>query len=43
MEPQAIDSLRARFNPLIRPYLVVYGGLILAATELKEIRRALEE
>ena len=26
------DSLRARFNPLIRPYLVIYVGLILCIT-----------
>ncbi len=30
--PQAHTTLRARFNPLIRPYLVVYVGLILMAT-----------
>jgi membrane protein YdbS with pleckstrin-like domain len=32
MPNQSPDSLRARFNPLIRPYLVVYGGLLLAGT-----------
>jgi membrane protein YdbS with pleckstrin-like domain len=26
------DSLRARFNPLIRPYLVVYVAMVLAMT-----------
>lgn len=28
----SLHSLRARFNPLIRPYLVVYIGLLLAGT-----------
>lgn len=28
----APDALRAQFNPLMRPYLVLYGGLILMVT-----------
>ena len=32
MANQSPESLRASFNPLIRPYLVVYVGLILAVT-----------
>ena len=32
MTNQTPYSLRARFNPLIRPYLVVYVGLILTMT-----------
>ena len=30
--PAAPDVLRARFNPLIRPYLVIYVALLLLAT-----------
>lgn len=32
MTNHAPDSYRAHFNPLIRPYLVVYVGLMLAGT-----------
>jgi membrane protein YdbS with pleckstrin-like domain len=32
MTNNSAEPLRARFNPLIRPYLVVYVGLILVAT-----------
>jgi len=32
MTSRGAAPLRASFNPLIRPYLVVYGGLTLAAT-----------
>lgn len=32
MTHNAAEPLRARFNPLIRPYLVVYVGLILVVT-----------